>query len=169
MIVCPTCQHKEYLGTLFCSDCGARLVYQVETMPKTVIHSYSNRLQEMPILPQAPHTEPSILAVISLKVMGTGHFFPLPGNGDYTLGRVSGNQPILPDIDLTPYQAYEGGVSRLHATVNIKDQIITIIDLGSPNGTRVNGKKIDAHNPYPLKHGDILSLGKFKAQILVRK
>lgn len=169
MIVCSTCQHKEYLGTLFCSECGARLVYQVETLPKTVVHSYVNRGQEMPILPLAPHTDPSIMAVISLKVMGTGHFFPLPGNGDYTLGRVSGNQPILPDIDLTPYQAYEGGVSRLHATIRIEDQTITITDLGSSNGTRVNDKKIVAHHPYPLKHGDLLSLGKFKSQILIRK
>jgi pSer/pThr/pTyr-binding forkhead associated (FHA) protein len=80
---------------------------------------------------------------------------------------VSGNQPILPDLDLTGYQAYEGGVSRLHATLKIEKVGITVTDLGSANGTRLNGKKIPPHTPQPLENGDILALGKFKVQVLI--
>jgi len=94
---------------------------------------------------------------------------PLEGGQEFTLGRVSGTQPILPDVDLSPYGAYEGGVSRLHATISLAKEGITIMDLGSANGTRVNGKKIPPHQPMPLQHGDMISLGSFKVQILIRE
>ncbi len=32
MIECPSCQHREFVGTLFCSECGARLVH-ASTLP----------------------------------------------------------------------------------------------------------------------------------------
>jgi pSer/pThr/pTyr-binding forkhead associated (FHA) protein len=93
----------------------------------------------------------------------------LEGTYEYTLGRVSGNQPILPDIDLTPFQAYEGGVSRLHATIRVDPDQVFINDLGSANGTRINGKKMAAHSTQELADGDMISLGKFKIQILIRE
>jgi pSer/pThr/pTyr-binding forkhead associated (FHA) protein len=46
--------------------------------------------------------------------------------------------------------------------------MITVTDLGSVNGTRINGRKITAHIPHPIKNGDILTLGKFKIQVLIR-
>jgi pSer/pThr/pTyr-binding forkhead associated (FHA) protein len=93
---------------------------------------------------------------------------PLAGQDEVTLGRVSEGQPVVPDIDLTPYKAYEDGVSRMHASIRIIEDQVLITDLGSANGTRVNGMQITSHIPYPVKHGDILTLGKFKIQILLR-
>jgi pSer/pThr/pTyr-binding forkhead associated (FHA) protein len=100
--------------------------------------------------------------------METGQAIPLDEGEEFTLGRISGSQPILPDIDLTPYKAYEGGVSRIHATIKIVQNQVTITDLGSANGTRVNGKKIAAQQPYSLNNEDMLSLGKFKTQIIIQ-
>ena len=68
----------------------------------------------------------------------------------------------MPDIDLTPHNAYETGVSRLHGSLNISKRPITIQDLGSVNGTRVNGKKLAPHSKTSLSNGDILTLGKLK-------
>jgi pSer/pThr/pTyr-binding forkhead associated (FHA) protein len=48
------------------------------------------------------------------------------------------------------------------------EDLVVVTDLGSANGTRVNGMQITPHIPYPIKHGDILSLGKFKIQLLLR-
>ncbi len=61
------------------------------------------------------------------------------------------------------------GVSRIHATFKITSQGLTITDLGSSNGTRINGLKIVPHIEYPVNHGDVVSLGKLKMQILIRK
>jgi pSer/pThr/pTyr-binding forkhead associated (FHA) protein len=169
MIVCPACQHEEVVGTLFCSECGARLTDIEETPSNTAIYAWANSQQEESSPPANPDPPPKPTAVISIKILEADQVLPLIGGEEYTLGRISGNQPILPDIDLTPFNAYEGGVSRLHATIRIKNQLVTITDLGSANGTRVNGKKIKAHEPHPLESGDILTLGKFKVQVIIQQ
>ncbi len=115
-----------------------------------------------------PFSQVKSTALVFFKILETGQTIPLEDGEEFTLGRISGSQPILPDIDLTPYKAYEGGVSRLHATIKIDHDQVTITDLGSANGTRINSKKIAAHQAYPLSNEDILSLGKFKAQILIQ-
>ena len=75
---------------------------------------------------------------------------------------------MMPDIDLTPYQAYASGVSRLHAVVKRDSERVLVMDLGSSNGTYVNGRRINPHVEEALNHGDILALGKLKIQVLLR-
>lgn len=122
-----------------------------------------------PAMQELRYTSGTLGAAVSIKIVDSGHILPLEGGSEFTIGRISGNQPILPDIDLTPYQAYEGGVSRLHATIKLGSNQVTITDLGSANGTQVNGVKVTAHQPVQLSDGDRISLGKFKIQIILRK
>ena len=173
MIICPSCKHEELVGALYCSECGAEL-FQLEISPqKTAVYDSWN-IQGSPT-PQSPPAskvediKETANAQVVLKVLETGQTIPLEGSDEFTLGRISGNQPILPDLDLTAYKAYDGGVSRLHATIKITEREVTITDLGSANGTRINGKKISAHQAYTLSNEDTLSLGRFKAQILINK
>lgn len=107
-------------------------------------------------------------ALVFLNVLNMGEIVPLSGFSELSLGRACEGQDPLPDIDLAPFQAYEAGVSRLHAAIKMSNQHFTIEDLGSANGTRLNGKRIVEHTPYPLQDGDILTLGKLKIQILFR-
>jgi hypothetical protein len=172
MILCPKCQHEELVGTLYCSECGAELFHLDVSPPKTVLYSTESR-PGAGATPEAgsganPFFKAESNALVFMKILETGQTIPLEDGDEFTLGRISGSQPILPDIDLTPYKAYEGGVSRLHATIKIDLNQVTITDLGSANGTRINGKKIAAHQVYPLSNEDILSLGKFKAQIFIQ-
>ena len=48
-------------------------------------------------------------------------------------------------------------VSRRHARIVVGDGEVTIEDLGSKNGTRVGGRRID--RPTPLAEGDTLKIG----------
>lgn len=41
------------------------------------------------------------------------------------------------------------------------------MDLGSSNGTRINGQKIVPHVEYTINHGDLVVLGKLKVQVLL--
>jgi len=84
------------------------------------------------------------------------------------MGRVSDGQPIMPDIDLSPYQAYAAGVSRLHGVIKRDGNRIIFVDLGSANGTYINGKRLNANAEQVLNHGDIVALGKLKLQILFK-
>jgi len=172
MIACPSCHHEELYGALFCSECGTQLTYQNPSPPETAVYpdnEESKGLQPSEdelLIKTYPPT--SADARVAIKLMNNGLILPLDSGLEFTLGRVSGNQPILPDIDLTPYQAYESGVSRLHATIRIEKLAVMITDLGSANGTRVNGKLVPPHSLQNLENGDIITLGKFKIQMLIR-
>lgn len=54
-------------------------------------------------------------------------------------------------------------VSRKHLRVYVEDSLIFLFDLGSKNGTFVNGKKIKPGTPYEYIEGNPITLGKSKA------
>jgi hypothetical protein len=172
MILCPNCHHQEVAGALFCGECGAQLVAmdRVETQsirrnPSDILTSSSGKAP-----PQAkPSPGSTVDAVVSLYLVDSGQILHLAERTEFTLGRVAEGQPILPDVDFSSYEAYTQGVSRLHSCLKIINQRVVITDLGSSNGTRVNGQKILPHIDYPLNHGDVVALGKLNIQILIRR
>jgi hypothetical protein len=173
MILCPNCQHHEISGALFCSECGAQLVFTERLSTQAIFRTQSDVLpvgQKKAQNADLPHPPASSIdAFVSLHVLDNGQILPLAGRTEFTLGRVAEGQPILPDVDLSPYEAYSQGVSRLHAALKILDKGVVIMDLGSSNGTRVNGQKITPNVDYPINHGDVFALGKLKIQMLIRR
>ncbi|MGZ9223939.1 MAG: FHA domain-containing protein [Anaerolineales bacterium] len=168
MIICTNCQHKNVAGAMFCAECGAQLD-GVDTLITQAItdEQIAEELKKKPTVRPEPTSAP-INSWISLHLMDSGKILPLASRNEFTLGRLSEGQPIMPDIDLTPYQAYASGVSRLHAVVKRDSNRIMVMDLGSSNGTYVNGRRINPHVEESLSHGDIVALGKLKIQILLR-
>ncbi len=49
-------------------------------------------------------------------------------------------------------------ISRIHCKISIKDSKYSITDLKSANGTFVNGIRLTANKPFPIKNGDIIRL-----------
>ena len=168
MISCPNCSNKELEGALFCSSCGTQLTYQTKSPTETLI--YTKRAGAKVDAPdtQIIQVAPLTTGRVAFKLVSTGQVIALEGGEEFTIGRVSGTQPILPDIDLTPYQAYESGVSRLHATLHVTPGAVSVSDLGSANGTRVNGIKIPAHIPQTLSNGDKITFGRFQVEVIIR-
>jgi pSer/pThr/pTyr-binding forkhead associated (FHA) protein len=52
-----------------------------------------------------------------------------------------------------------GQVSRKHCLIKVAESSVSIRDLGSANGTRLNGEAITAETDVPLLHGNTLSIG----------
>ena len=50
-------------------------------------------------------------------------------------------------------------VSREHAEFEIGPELVTVRDLGSRNGTEVNGKPLPKEQRYTLKNGDLVKVG----------
>ncbi|MBI5482720.1 MAG: FHA domain-containing protein, partial [Deltaproteobacteria bacterium] len=75
----------------------------------------------------------------------TGQNFPL--SGTMTVGRVQGNDVRIDD----------DSVSRRHAELSISGREVVLRDLGSANGTTVNGAPISEDTP--LSNGDIIQFG----------
>lgn len=167
MIVCKNCNHTNMDGAVFCSDCGMPLT---GTDPLTTQTINTNHMQEVARpKPAAPAGRPVTLNNwVTLHLLDTGQVLPLAERNEFTLGRISDGQPIMPDIDLSPYQAYARGVSRLHAVLKREANHVFLMDLGSSNGTYVNGKRLTPNIDHAIANGDVIALGKLKIQILLK-
>ncbi len=73
----------------------------------------------------------------------------LLGRTDVRIGRASDNQIVVND----------GMVSGHHAVVRLDSQGHSIVDVGSTNGTFVNGQMLNRHMARPLSQGDKISIG----------
>lgn len=69
------------------------------------------------------------------------------------------NDRIPPDIDVAGFQHSEI-VSRIHADIRIEGDFYYVEDIGSSNGTYVNGTSLGVGSRYRLRSGDRISLGK---------
>lgn len=76
--------------------------------------------------------------------------------GTYVLGRSDKNDIVIKKND----------ISRQHARIEVADDRMTVTDLGSANGTRVNGQRLQA--PVIVQDGDEVEFGdrKFRCQIV---
>ncbi len=109
--------------------------------------------------PSMPAPAP-VAAQPRLLVEGTEVTFDLVGKASVVLGREDLPSNSFPDIDLTPYGAEEGGVSRLHAHLTQTGESWSIEDLDSTNFTFINRKRIPPKTPTPLQDGDEIRLGR---------
>ena len=69
----------------------------------------------------------------------------------WSSGRRATDFNANPDIDLGPFQAWDYGVSRLHAKLRFQDNTLTITDLDSVNHTYINGQRLHAHEVRVLR------------------
>jgi CheY-like chemotaxis protein len=81
-----------------------------------------------------------------------------------TLGRQSGNQSAN-HIDLSRYEAVNLGVSRSHAVLWHKNGSFYVRDLGSVNGTYLNGEPIKMDQDLMLNNADEIRLGQLRLYV----
>jgi len=105
-----------------------------------------------------PSVEVAIGRLI-LMDMDANAQFPLPADNEITIGRVDPHRGIRPDIDLSKFDP-ASRISRRHARITSRGGQFYIEDLGSANGTFVNGRtRLKPQEPYPLVNGDIIKIG----------
>lgn len=73
------------------------------------------------------------------------------------VGRRTGSTSVNPEISIA-----DPGISKRHARVDrASDGSLTLIDLGSTNGTKLNGTPMEPNISCPLEDGDIILLGAY--------
>jgi hypothetical protein len=76
---------------------------------------------------------------------------------------ILGRRRELPEpelIDLTAYDAYRLGLSRNHAVLFFKDGALYVQDVGSANGTWLNGSQLQPYEVVALIPGSTIGLSK---------
>lgn len=156
MIICPECGHENPAGSLICSKCSTQLTDEVgDSLGTRELDDQGDSIGK-------PHWgtarfNPTSVLVIHIRDSGE----PLvvrPGD-ELVMGRYDPVSRTVPDLDLSPYNAMEKGVSRLHASIRRQDDSLSVVDLGSANSTYLNGQRLIPHQPRVLRDGDELRLG----------
>jgi hypothetical protein len=163
---CPSCGRKNRPGTLFCSECGAYLPtggpLRTEPLPE----------EQLPISRADPWTSKPVeeaveehVVPLRIKILPTGREIQLPPKAEVDIGRLDVAHDIVPDVDLTPDGGLEGGVSRRHCKIHQRDSNYLVEDVGSANGTFLNGSRLTPYLPHVLKDRDRLQVGSIKLRV----
>jgi len=154
-IICPKCGRSNVQGSLFCQGCytvleGALIATAVvnldeiapATTPDTAPADNLNRLNPNAVVLSIGPEHQRLVVLVTQEAV---------------LGRLTPNQ-AQPIIDLSEYRAFENGVSRRHALFKRTAKGLTIQDMGSSNGTWLNGTLLGSFQPYSIVSGDHLRL-----------
>ncbi len=104
-------------------------------------------------------------AALVLRVRGSDQVISLrPQDTDHELiiGRQVSGSVMTPDVDLAGFGADEMGVSRLHLALRYErsHEAVHVYDLGSANGSYINGQRLHPQEVRFLRDGDQLRLGR---------
>jgi hypothetical protein len=160
MQVCSNCQSKQIEGTIFCAECGANLLPATrrETTMSLGQRGGTGGLQPEPARVVSAEPVPGGPR-ITLVVLNSGRRINLDIGDDLLIGRKDNARGIFPDVDLGLEGGYDAGVSRRHAILSHAQGAYTVEDLGSANGTFVNGRRLAEQQPARLHSGDELKCG----------
>lgn len=163
MIICNNCGHDNREGTLFCTECGFSITDQgmgVATIPTRPVTQDPDDSSAKATWGSARFLSGSM---IILHIRDAAEPLMIEPAQRLILGR--GDNAYQPDIDFTPYGALEKGVSRQHAALEISEDTLMLLDIGSANGTFLNGQRLLPKQPRVLRDGDEVRLGKLITHI----
>lgn len=172
--VCVNCGYDNRAGIIFCENCGEPIevnMRQPAASTRMIDPSLAERLAKDPsdtVRVESDEVELQegtsifdgrMMLRLDIDGMSEGLLFRPYEARDMTFGRRDPQSGYSPEIDLMPYGGYSMGISRRHAILHLSGKRLTIRDLGSSNGTFINGVRLDSDNAHQLRDGDRLRLG----------
>jgi pSer/pThr/pTyr-binding forkhead associated (FHA) protein len=164
---CNECGNNHYLGALFCMNCGWYLLGKVPNeqpfFDLATIESFNGYRRTTPsdVLTATQEETTRLVFVIP----NSGRQVEIDVDKTIRVGRSDNTREIAPELDLTEDEGVEFGVSREHALVRPGNQGISLIDLGSTNGTHLNSRRLPPNEPYPLGDGDTIRFGRLLVRV----
>ena len=157
--ICPDCATPRDIGD-FCEICGFNFA--------TGNHGELPIAKSIdPVLPDLPSvTQDSWQAIVTINSTPNHPDSPPPPMAHasrtialeapaYLIGRTSQARAVHPDIALD----FDDAVSHRHAILQHQNGSLTLRDIGSSNGTKVNGIEITPMIDIAINDGDELTLG----------
>lgn len=169
---CPNCGHENRAGEILCTNCSTALVEGVSTSTKKISEAEQAEVSKAfgeDVLKQDQTNDVfPVTATLRLEIVGS----PMPikvkfTKSNLTLGRRDPATGALPDIDLAPFAGYRMGVSRRHSEIRRNEEgHLELLDLGSSNGTFLNGQRLPPHTPYRVQNRDKMALGQIVMEVI---
>lgn len=167
MVKCSFCGVTHVPNTLFCKECGAYLLTDNTTPSTDPLGTdelgWTGDKGKTEAAEGAPESRS-----IHLKICDSDRVIEIPLTATIVLGRIDPSNNVFPEIDLSQESGVEQGISRRHAQIIKKGELVMVEDMGSLNGTFINGRRLAAYYPEVLHHGDQLQLGKLLIDIALQ-
>jgi len=93
-----------------------------------------------------------------------GTTFPVLGK-ETLIGRNDPRNGIFVDVDLSGVANEPKAISRRHARIEQEGDRFYLTDLGSVNGTKLNGRRVPPNERTPLWNGDVIEFGRHAARL----
>ncbi len=144
--ICFMCQGRNPADAAVCVKCGA--ILNPETVP---VEEEAKRTVNTSVFALPPQ--------MMLYAAGSAQPFIINNQREIVLGRAVPGSPA-PTVDLSSLNAHLMGVSRQHATIRAHGNgKWTLADMGSSNGTWLNGTRLKLGQVETLRDGDQIRLG----------
>lgn len=169
MIKCQFCHTLHVDNTIFCDECGNYLLEDEkrETDPLDVGETgWIGNTTAEPGFASSYQQNMHRLA-IRLKIGAAKREVEAPLDKVIHVGRVDPSSNVFPEIDLTDDDVVSKCVSRRHARILRQENRVVVEDLGSVNGTFINGNRLAPYLPETLSDGDTLQLGKLLIEVKI--
>jgi hypothetical protein len=167
MIVCPFCQAKHVANTLFCCNCGTCLFEKdsKETSPFDVADTdpVDEPGPEPGFTSAAGHGRDPLALRVSIGPSKRAMEIPL--TKAIYMGRLDPASTALPEIDLSAEDREGHCISRHHARIRKHEDTVFIEDLGSTNGTYINGRRLTSYIPETMKDYNVVQLGRLLIEV----
>ncbi|NPV67631.1 MAG: FHA domain-containing protein [Anaerolineae bacterium] len=165
MLVCANCGHLNRSGVVFCENCGTSLENTAAAGATRSFGETDVAVSEPIISAGSDHFPAG--SQLRFEIEGAPEPLIIRPGQQVIFGRRDPATGAMPDVDLTPYAGYRMGVSRRHAALRLTDdEHLDVWDLGSSNGSFLNGQRLNPHQPYRLRDGDRLRLGQMVIRII---
>lgn len=160
---CPHCGAKNRVTEVFCYACGQLLQENATQFETRHFASATDELYTVDYFGRD-----SVVILTPRDDATPYEIRPQLRNHEVVIGRSSGTTAMRPDVDLARLDAASLGVSRLHLALRYEetDSNIIVYDLGSANGSFINGQTLHPKEVRVLRHGDELRLGRLVLGVL---
>ncbi len=157
LLVCPHCKNAVAAADVHCKHCNFNL-RDVKAAEKTLVmpHETQDVIQAPARRAYFPKNAYLHLA-FEQKEKSINIYFDKENHAIMGRGLVTDTDVMR--IDLAPYGAVQYGVSRRHVRIIRMPATVIVEDLGTLNGTFINGERLSSSHRYVLCEGDTLKMG----------
>ena len=161
---CPVCKLANDADATICRHCKAPL-NEGTLGPPTTRHVEKPFELTEELKEKITRSYPPPPSGILFFLLNKSEPIALCTEQEFVLGRGI-SLTAKPQLDLSGFNAYDMGVSRSHALINVVEGKYLLTDLHSANGTWINGDRIVPAKPYDLPSKSVIQLGRLKLVVL---
>jgi len=166
---CPSCKLRNRADAIVCEHCGKPFKSGSNKYPTNRDVEWATKyLKENPEGKIEKVSKEAPAEGIAIYILDQAHPIEIRLEDEFIIGRLT-EETEEKVVDLTPYNAFDLGVSKQHLMIRRAGKGYNAIDLFSTNGTWVNEENLVPQRPFTLQSDSQIRLGKMRILVVFRE